>query len=248
MKFSDLVDPTSLKSSEAVVIAVSQQQGGRIRQEDYFSRYHDECVVVADGVGGMPHGDVAAALAGETAIWGYKQIRQHHFYWRDKKLLLKRIFRTANIAVCQKQKDEGFSDGLATTLVVAIFGESAFWLGSVGDTGSYLIREGLILPLTLPDINNEGRLEKALGLERYGLTANIVKEKFIQGDVLLIATDGVMQYIEEEEIRAIVEHTEGTTKSLEQATTALLSTAKSHGSTDNMTACLIQKPPIAQKD
>lgn len=248
MKFSDLVDPTAPESPDSVVISVSQRQGGRIRQEDYYSNYHDECIVVADGVGGMPHGDVAATLAGETAIWGFKQIRQHHFYWRDKKLLLKRIFRSANIAVCQKQKEEGFADGLATTLVVAIFGTSALWLGSVGDTGSFLIREGLIFPLTRPDINEEGRLTKALGLERYGLTAAIIKEKFIQGDTLLIATDGVTQYIKEEEIRAIIDMADGTIQSLNQATTALLSAAGSHGSTDNMTACLIQKSPIAQKE
>lgn len=241
MKF---VDPLALKHrrpTQGVLFAGSQVIGGRQSQEDFFSNFNDECVVVADGVGGLPHGDVAAKLASETAIWGYKHIRQRPFYWADKKLFLKRIFRSSNLAVWQKRKEYGFESGLATTLSVAIIGTQNIWVGSVGDSGILLYREGLIDLLTPYDLDETGRLTNALGLQRLGLVPHIAVEKFIPGDILLLATDGVLNFVSEDQLRATFEVAGDTADSLTTAVIHLLKRAGENGSDDNMTACMIKK-------
>src|SRR3990167_8511195 len=97
----------------SIIFAASQLQGMRETQEDYFVNYNDECFVICDGVGGLPHGEVASKLACDTAVWAYKLVRQRRTYWKDRKLFLKRIFRTTNITLWQKQREEEFEGGMA---------------------------------------------------------------------------------------------------------------------------------------
>jgi len=203
--------------------------------------FKDECFVVADGAGGLPHGDVAARLGSATALWAYKHVRERPFYWADKKLFLKRIFRSSNMAVWQKRREYGFGAGLAATLAVAIVGTQNIWVGSVGDSGILLYRDGLIDLMTPADADEAGRLTNALGLKRFGLVPHIAVEKFLPRDILLLATDGVLNYVSEDQLRATFEVSGDTTDSLSTAVVHLLKTAEENGSRDNMTACLIKK-------
>src|SRR4030067_1959156 len=128
------------RQNARVLYAKAQLKGGRTRQDDTLDHYLDECFVAADGVSTVPNGDIAARLGAETAVWGYKFIRTKRFYWHDKKLLLKRIFRSANIAVWQKARERAFRSGLATTLTVVIIGDTVIWTGHVGASRGFLYR------------------------------------------------------------------------------------------------------------
>lgn len=215
-----------------IFFAAAQLQGKRDFQEDYFLNYNDECIAVADGVGGMPHGDVAAKLACETAIWGYKQIRLRNTYWKDRRLLMKRIFRTVNITLCQKQHEEGFSDGMATTMTIAIVASRSVWIGSAGDTPAYYFHEGQLQKITHDDIDAGGNLTKAIGTQRYGLVPEIHLLDFEEGDAVLVTSDGVSRYVPESDMQKIL-----TT----DAVVALLQLAEKNGGRDNMTACLVKR-------
>lgn len=241
MKLADPLAVKNRKSSGAILFAGSQLQGPRKSQEDFFINFNDECIVVSDGVGGLPHGDVAARLGAETAIWGYKLIRQRPFYWADKKLFLKRIFRSANLAVWQKRREYGFEAGLAATLSVAIIGTHNIWVGSAGDSTMMLYRDGLIDVMTPNDLDELGMLTNALGMRRSGLVPHIAIERFLTGDILLLATDGVTQFVSEDQLRATFEVTGNTTDSITTAVIHILHMAEENGSTDNMTACMVKR-------
>ncbi|HUD19374.1 MAG TPA: PP2C family serine/threonine-protein phosphatase [Patescibacteria group bacterium] len=237
-------DPALIKkqlAKERIIFAATQLQGSRESQEDYFINYNDECFAVADGVGSIPNGEVASKLAAETAIWGYKHIRMRPFYWADKQLLIKRIFRSSNLAVWQKRRESGFEAGLATTLSILIVSAQKIWAGSVGDTSILLYRDGLIDELTLRDVNELGTMTRAVGFQRLGLVPHIAVEKLLPRDVFLLATDGVINCIDEEELRATFDVVGETTQSITNAVVHLLTMAQSRGSTDNMTACLVKR-------
>lgn len=243
MRFAD---PLRLKShlpKETIIFAASQLQGSREIQEDYFINFNDECFVIADGVGGVPHGEVAARLACETALWGFKHIRQRPFYWADKKLLLKRMFRSSNLAVWQKRREEGFEAGLETTLLVAMFAAHKVWVGTVGDSSALLFREGLIDEMARHDVNENGNLTKVIGMQRLGIVPSISIEKFLPRDILLLATDGVMNYVSEDQLRATFEVVGDTIESVTNAVVHILRTAQEQGSDDNMTACVVKHLP-----
>jgi len=241
MELGDPLLPTVRDPSAAIIFAGGQRLGGRQHQEDYWINFNDECFAVADGVGGMPHGGMAAQLSAETAIWGYKHIRSRRFYWQDKKLFLKRIFRSANIAVWQKRRETGFEQGLAATLVVAIIGPKNFWVGSVGDSAAYLVRHGVATKLTVDDLDEAGLLTSVVGTNRYGLVPQVVSERFLPGDTLLLSTDGVSKYVPEGSLASLLAASGDTTASLTQAAQLLLDAAQEAGSSDNLTACLIKK-------
>lgn len=237
-------DPYTLRrevDKESVVFAVSQRSGAGDTQEDCFQSFSDECFALADGVGAMPNGETAAKLAVETAVWAYKHIRQHRYYWLDKKLFLKRIFRTTNMSVWQKRREEGFGMGLATTLMVAIVGPKNLWLGVSGDSTAWLFHEGNVRKLTGEKKDLEGVPSGALGMKRLGLVPDTVVIPFAEGDVLCMATDGVADYLLPSDVQTALAAAGETEEEISRATRALLEASERNGSHDDKSVCMIRK-------
>lgn len=241
MKFAD---PYILKLKEPktkIIFAASQLQGTRDRQEDFFANFNDECFVIADGVGGMPHGDIASRLACETAIWAYKLVRLRRGYWKDKRLFIRRIFRSTNITLWQKHREPGFSQGLSTTLSVCILGVRTAWIGSVGDSRVYHYHNHILTRLTQDDHDDQGRLTKVMGAMRYGLVPQYITKEFLVNDCLLLVTDGVTNHISEETIASILVNAGSTAQALSDTVSDLLKVSQGYGSTDNCTVCIIKR-------
>lgn len=225
----------------SAIFAASQLQGSRDTQEDYFVNFNDECFVVCDGVGGMPHGEIASSLAGDTAVWAYKLVRRRKTYWSHKLLFLSRIFRTTNITLWQKQREEGFEGGMATTMLVCIVINRNFYIGSVGDSSAFLVHEGNMDKLTTEDIDASGRLTKAVGTTRYGLTPSIVTGELSVGDILMLATDGVAAVCNTPAVVTLLDQAGQSASDLSDAAVDILGLCEKHGVTDNMTVCLIKR-------
>lgn len=224
-----------------LIFAASQLQGTRETQEDYFINYNDECFVVCDGMGGLPHGEVASQLAGDTAVWAYRLVRQRRTYWKDRKLFLKRIFRTTNITLCQKQREEGFVDGMGTTMLVCIVLDRRFYIGNVGDSSAFLVRNGTITKLTTEDVDASGRLTKAVGTTRYGLAPSIITGDFLSGDSIILVTDGVAREMDTSRCMTLLEKPDQSATELSNVAVVMLNCAQDQGVTDNMTVCLIKR-------
>lgn len=241
-----IVDPLALKTSipkDVVLISHAQRLGERSQQEDNLVTFSTDCVAIADGVGGMPHGDVAAKLASETAVWGYKHIRLRPFYWADKKLFIKRIFRSVNISVWQKQRETGFEDGMATTLLVLMIGVKTMWFGSVGDSMGFFLHNNTIVPLNTPDRGPDGSLTKVIGVVRYGLLPQFATKSFDIGDSVLLVTDGISDVMTREEMGTYF-FGATTQKELDVGVEKLLQQAGQRGSRDNMTVCVVKRVAV----
>ena len=225
------------------MFAASQLQGTRKTQEDYFINFNDECFVVCDGVGGLPHGELASQLAVDTAVWAYRLVRQRHAYWKDRKLLLHRIFRTTNITVWQKQREEGFGDGMATTLLVCIVIDRHFYIGNVGDSSAFLVHNGVVTKLTTEDRDAAGHLTKSIGTGRYGLVPSVVTGDLAVGDSIVLATDGVAGVFEtlRPSPAELLAQQRNTATRLSDAAAEILRAAESAGVTDNMTVSIVKR-------
>lgn len=229
------------RSSGLIVYSWYQDKGKQIRQEDNIRHYLDECFALSDGVGQMPNGDIAGDLCADTAIWGYKLIRTKKFYWKDKKNLLKRIFRSVNISLWQKQKDRGFVSRMGSTLSMVIVGTHFFWVGNAGNSRVYVYSNSKLELLSHDDTDDEGRLTKVIGAERFGLIPHIVTRQFIPGEIVLMVTDGITDYVSDREIESILSKSElqGNTNGI--AAKSLADLAVNNGSGSNMTAVIISK-------
>ena len=241
MKIPDLYALRLQEPKNLIQFAAGQLQGSKARQEDYFLNFNDECFVVADGVESLPHGDVAAKLAAETAVWAYKLVRQRRYYWTEKMKLLARMFRSTNMTLWQKQKEWGFTDGMGTTLTVLLAGPKNFWIGHVGDSALFLFRDGTLTKRTIDNVDRQGVLTKVIGGTRYGLKPQIENDIFTPGDVLLLVTKGITNAFSAESIRSIL-----ATMVVENVTPVdtvakLLKKAEATGVGENMTVCLIRR-------
>jgi protein phosphatase len=99
---------------------------------------------LADGVGGHGDGEIASQLAVETAL---RTFREANSSATDKQLLW-RIFNAANVIVYDAGMKRGGSDRMATTLTVSLFRRNEVAIGHVGDSRTYLVRQGQIRQLT----------------------------------------------------------------------------------------------------
>lgn len=237
-------DPYALRRElpkETVLFAASQLIGKKDRQEDYFLNFNDECFVLADGVGSLPNGDVAARLACETAVWAYKHIRQHRYYWLDKKLFMKRVFRTTNMTIWQKRREQGFENGLATTLLVLMVGPKHIWIGNAGDSCAWIMHDGEISKLTSEKSEFQPVPSNVLGIKRLGLASEFVMRDFEKGDVLLLSTDGAGDYLTFQDLQTCFASAGDRTEDIEQSVVSVLNAANINGSTQNMTALLVKR-------
>jgi serine/threonine protein phosphatase PrpC len=206
-----------------------------------FVHSQDECFVIADGYPGLPHAQEAEQLTRETALWAYTVVRQRPYYWKEKLKFLKRMFRSTNLTLWQKRRDPGFDAGLASALSVLIVIEDYFWFGSAGNCNSYLFRDGLIDILTKRDVDSEGMLTKAVGFARKQLIPAMHSEKLLEGDIILLLSDSIANYVSEDDMRGILEGVGVTTESLTNAIDKLIDTAKSAGSLDSASACMVKR-------
>ncbi len=133
------------------------------------------------------YGYVAASIAVDTAVWGYKEIRKRQCYWIDKKQLLTRIIRTVNIALWQKHKEKPYHLGLSVDGVCCIIGQKAAWIGCFGDASVIELRKNG--EQRLMGVIAEGGYDakKKLGQERYSIPMMSATFPCDKGDTYIFA-------------------------------------------------------------
>lgn len=239
-----IADPYALRvqpSRETIVFSAGQLLGNQPVQEDYFLNFDDECFVLCDGLGSMPNGEVASKFAAETALWGYKHIRQHRYYWQDKKLFMKRIFRSTNLAVWQKQREVGFEDGFATSLMVLIIGAKQYWLGCAGPSMAWKIHGSSMTKLTPESGVFDESYKQMLGLKRLGLVPMYNTAAFSPSDVLILTSAGCGNYLTPGDLEAAASMVGDNVQGASEAVTLLLNASKVNGSNENMTVIILKR-------
>ena len=236
----------------------------RNHNEDYFSLIEDEQLfIVADGMGGHASGEVASKMAAETvgefyqrtkdedATWPYKMDRSLSYIENrlvcSIKLANLRIFETSNRDLRYK--------GMGTTIVSTLVSGDKIYVGHVGDSRVYRVREGAIQQLTRdhslledykeakPDMTEEEErnfphknvITRALGM-RETVQVDIRSHQIKSGDVYILCSDGLSGMVVDDQIAQIASQA----KSLERAVAELVDAANRNGGTDNVTTLLLQ--------
>lgn len=198
-----------------------------------FSNFSDEFFCFAGGTKFWKNNSAGVKLAAETALWAYRQMRTGNAYWKNKKLLLTRIARTANLSLYQKRKLPQFTDGFSINLTLIIEGTHNFWINNSGDLKILLYRDGLIDETTTHKSN-------ALGSVRYGLNPLITGDRKIAGDILIAANPEVFEHIEEEKLRICLSTTDDSQKSLDQAIASIYKECNLNGATGDLAMLIVK--------
>jgi len=220
-----------------LAFAYAQAQGGKSRQEDAFSYFDTECFFIADGVSTCDDGAKAAQIAIETSEMSYRFLRQKHFYWRAKDHLVKQLFKNVSRAVYRASQKE--KKDFATTLVVACFSKGWWWIGSIGDSRVYRLRDEKLEQITV-DHAKGNVLNRWIAMEKYTKPEKFGGE-FLENDVFLLTTDGLLQGLSDKQIHNHLSQDGKKPQELEKTAKKMVSEALEKDDTDNITVCIVRK-------
>lgn len=217
--------------------------------------------VVADGVGGRLHGDVASKAFCHELLKGALEVEHWVDYlWehdRDQRkrmlTLLDQVFSAAAGEVYRRSQENRHLSGMATTGVSLVTVERGAFLAHVGDSRAYLIRGPKVFRLTedhtvANQLVREGLLaaKDAVGHPYAGSLARAIGPsatvdvdtlfiKVESGDRFVLCSDGLTRYIAGGAMRELSEkHADR-----QELADALVAAANAAGGEDNVTALVI---------
>ena len=208
--------------------------------------------VVCDGMGGANGGNVASEVAVET-VSGLLEKNYKETLTDDQTVdLLTSIVQKANSKLYKMQKKDASLRGMGTTIELALIRDGAAHIVHAGDSRVYSIRGNKIKQLTTDhsvvqemvekgEITpeqarvhpNKNYITRALGIVPQ-IHLDYIEAPFEQGDILLMCSDGLSNYLTPAELVTLSLENEG-----EAFTDALVESAKGLGGSDNITVAVI---------
>lgn len=167
--------------------------------------------------------------------------------------LIKSSIEYANSVVYEEAKNNEKLQGMGTTLDVCFIYNNKIYIGHVGDSRIYRIRENIIRKLTkdhsyVQQLVEDGKItrqeaehhpKKNMLLKALGCTAyvepDIRARNFEKGDILLMCSDGLTNMVQEIDIYNMVK------ENVETAPEKLVNLANESGGYDNITVITIYK-------
>jgi serine/threonine protein phosphatase PrpC len=93
----------------------------------------------------------------------------------------------------------------STTLTAAHLKDDALQIAHIGDSSAFLLRDGSIRKITQDDsIPGTSMLTQVIG--QRDVKVHLYEEKVEKGDIFFLATDGVTNYLSEDEIITIIKN------------------------------------------
>lgn len=222
---------------------------GKVRQTNQdalISSPKDGLWGVADGMGGHNGGETASAgardglleqLSGKTPEQG----------------ALRTGIGAVNRSLFLRQKGDEALAGMGTTLTVLWFSDQCVYIGHVGDSRAYrlrdgefkqmtedhsvvaeLLRSGMLTPEQAANHPMRNVITRAVGTED-GIEIDLMCEERRPGDVWLVCSDGLHGMVTDEKMAEIIKNSK-----LEKAADKLIAAALEGGGRDNISLVLLQ--------
>lgn len=203
-------------------------------------------VAVADGIGGMPAGELASDIAVQAL-----SVLEHYPGAPDPVPLLRLIAETANRRIREKTESEELHDGMGTTLTALMLSGDRLGLLNVGDSRCYRLRDGELTQLTRDDtfvqsLVDEGLLtvdEARVHPRRSVVTQALQGLDYVPTcetlearvkDRYLVCTDGLSDIVADADIAATLR----TVEDRNECAARLIQLALEAGAPDNVTVVI----------
>ena len=223
---------------------------GLVRSRNEDSLFVDEAqgiFIVADGMGGHLGGEVASDMA-------VRIVRDYLLAAGPRNEdIVETALLEANREVHGLSLQQAELSGMGTTLSVAALAKGSLVFAHVGDSRIYLVREGQISRITrdhtmVEELVEQGAitpdearhhprknvLVRALGTDPE-LRVDRGTLPLQAGDTLVLMTDGVYGYLEDQELLQVLED-----KPIEDAASSIRQQVIAQGASDNLTFIAVQ--------
>jgi protein phosphatase len=204
--------------------------------------------LVADGMGGHAVGELASKLAVDIIPHIYNKHAQE-----GPVRALRKAFIEANVTIHARGQQNREFEGMGTTATALLLREEGAWIGHVGDSRVYRVRDGQIEQLTSDhswvwEVARRRRVDpdqvqdfpsnmimRSLGPEPLVQVDVEGPHVLRQGDVFVVCSDGLSGPLSDREIGAIVTALPPT-----EACHFLVDLANLQGGPDNITAVVVR--------
>lgn len=240
-------------------IGVSTDKG-KVRknnQDSYFVSEDTELplFIVADGMGGHKAGEVASNMAVEIVKDFFIEKKEE---FKKNKVDISKFIRSvvekANTIIYKKSIENDEFHGMGTTITMAYISEDKLYIGHVGDSRAYLLRNNKFIQITedhslVAEMVKKGSISeeeaechpqrniitRAIGTDDEVIT-DIIVEDIYKDDILLLCTDGLTNMMNDDEIKEILINK----IDLQKNCNSLVKKANRLGGIDNVTVIAIK--------
>ena len=224
-------------------------------EDNYFIDDGQRFFIVADGMGGQNAGEKASAIAVDVIPKQLQELMNFDGGSRDDAVsAIDRSVEEANSEIMALSELDPSTRNMGTTVVLMVQSGDNFYIGGVGDSRVYLLRDGNLTQLTKDHsltqalleagtINEEeakthryrnvlyrylGTKDGAAGTDALEITPNT-------GDRYFLCSDGVTDGIGDDEITSVLSSSDDPQELAE----SLVNAALAGGSRDNITAVVV---------
>ena len=241
MKYYYLTDPGKVRErNEDSVVIIDNSNG------EYL-------MVVADGMGGHKDGEVASSIAITHIATRFKEIssvgnKEDAINW------IQGVVKEANALIYKYVALHPESEGMGTTMVMALLTPSFLLLGNIGDSSGYVIKNNKLHKVTVDHtlvnlLVKSGELteeaaknhpKKNVLMKALGASTNVEMDIFnvelgVQG--IFLCSDGLTNMLDDEQIMKVLKEK----ISIEEQLEKLIFKANNRGGTDNISIAYLNK-------
>ena len=208
--------------------------------------------VVCDGMGGNAGGNIASSTAVRSISQRITTAYRDNMSPASIRNLLITAITNSNIEIYDMAEATPKLRGMGTTVVAVIVGKNTVYIAHAGDSRAYLISQHAIRQVTRDHsvvqkmvesgeiteeqaLNHPNRnlITRALGVSE-NIQVDYGEEDLHGGEVVFICTDGLTNFVTDEEIQNLVmESTDS------DCANSLVDLANAHGGGDNITVVVI---------
>jgi len=228
--------------------AAATDPGRRRRHNEDAYVCEPPLFAVADGIGGAQAGEVASRLAA-TAL------RETGADGADPRRHVDALIQEANRRVYERQTSDASASGMGTTITAALLHDDIVWIGHVGDSRAYLIRNGKLEQLTedhslVAELVRSGKLspeeaethpQRSVVTRALGTDPNVDVDTFEveahAGDLYMLCSDGLTTMVDD---GTILDEIDRNRDDLKSAAKALVRAANRGGGEDNITVVFFE--------
>ncbi len=216
-------------------------------------QFDDYCLyAVADGMGGHKAGEVASSIAiEEIKNLFVNNVKNKDF--QPPSFIIESV-KKSNERIRERSFNSEECCGMGTTVTMAVLDKlnNIIYIGNIGDSRAYLLRNNEIKQITtdhtyVNELIKDGKITeeeakthpkrnvitRALGSEDY-VHADIFELELYGNDILLLCTDGLTTHVSDDRMLEIIKEF-GTSESVRK----LIKQANDNGGTDNITIIIV---------
>lgn len=210
-------------------------------------------MAVADGMGGHRGGEIASSIAINVITKRFSQIKtvgskEEAISW------IRKIISEANMEIYKYTKEHPESDGMGTTVVLAIQTKKFLLFGNIGDSSGYVIKNKKLHKITMDHtlvnmLVRSGELteeeaknnpRKNILMRALGAVVDVEMDVFdVTDDVegILLCSDGLTNMLTEEQIMKVLNEEHTGPEKLQK----LIIKSNNRGGTDNISIAYLNK-------